>query len=70
MLCLGRKTNESVIIGDNILVTVLSIRGNHVCLGFEAPASISVHREEVYRRLLAEKEGRVETFLKQPWMGF
>jgi carbon storage regulator len=51
MLVLSRKVNESVVIGKNVKVTLLSIRGDKVRLGFEAPAETPVHREEVYRAI-------------------
>jgi carbon storage regulator len=55
MLILTRRPGESVKIGDDITVTVLGIKGNQLRLGFTAPAHISVHREEVYQRIQAEK---------------
>lgn len=48
MLVLSRKKNESIIINDHIVVTVVEIRGDKVRLGIEAPKDISVHRREVY----------------------
>jgi carbon storage regulator len=51
MLVLTRKTGESIYIGGNIRVTVTSIDGNKVRLGIEAPPSVRIDREEVYRRL-------------------
>ncbi|PRK31738.1 Carbon storage regulator, partial [Haemophilus influenzae] len=48
MLILTRKVGESVLIGDDISITVLSVRGNQVKLGVEAPKEVSVHREEIY----------------------
>jgi carbon storage regulator len=48
MLVLSRKKNESVIIGDDIVVVVVEIRGDKVRLGIEAPKDISVHRREVW----------------------
>jgi carbon storage regulator len=48
MLVLSRKKNEVIIIGDNIVVTVVSIQGDKVRLGIEAPKDVSVHRREVY----------------------
>lgn len=48
MLVLSRKSNESIIINDNITVTVVEIRGDKVRLGIVAPKEISVHRQEVY----------------------
>ena len=55
MLILTRRPGESVKIGDDITVTVLGIKGNQLRLGFTAPAHVAVHREEVYRRIQAEK---------------
>lgn len=48
MLVMSRKRDESIIIGDNIVVTVVEIRGDKVRLGVEAPVDVSVHRQEVY----------------------
>jgi len=58
MLILTRRIGESIIIGDNITVTVLGMRGMQVRLGFEAPSDVSVHREEIYNRILEEKEAQ------------
>jgi carbon storage regulator len=55
MLVLSRNIGEALIIGDNICVTVLKISGDQVRLGIAAPEHISVHREEVYRRIHAEQ---------------
>ncbi len=55
MLILTRKIGETVRIGDQIAVTVLAVHGNQVRLGVSAPRSISVHREEIYDRLAAER---------------
>lgn len=57
MLILTRRIGESLQIGDNIKLTVLSIRGNQVQIGIDAPAEIPVHREEVYQRILRERAG-------------
>jgi carbon storage regulator len=51
MLVLSRKKNESIIINDNITVTVIEIRGDKVRLGIEAPKNVSVHRREVYEAI-------------------
>ena len=51
MLVLSRKRGESVVIGDGVTVTVLSVEGDRVRLGFVAPAEVPIHREEVYRRI-------------------
>lgn len=51
MLVLTRRANQSVMIGHDVVVTVLEIRGDHVRLGIRAPRSVDVHREEVYAEL-------------------
>ncbi len=48
MLVLSRKKNESIVIGDNIVITVVDVRGDKVRLGIEAPKDVPVHRREVY----------------------
>ena len=57
MLILTRRVGESLMIGDDINVTVLGIRGNQVRLGVDAPKDIAVHREEIYERIQQEKAG-------------
>ena len=49
MLVLSRRPNQSINIGDDVVVTVLEVRGDQVRLGIPAPRSVAVHREEVYR---------------------
>jgi len=56
MLILTRRIGESIIIGDNIVINVLGVRGLQVRLGIEAPREVSVHREEIYQRILEEQE--------------
>lgn len=51
MLVLSRKRNESIIISDNIRITVVDIRGDKVRLGIEAPKNVPVHRQEVYEAI-------------------
>ena len=51
MLVLSRKKNESIIINDNITLTVIEIRGDKVRLGIEAPKDVTVHRREVYEAI-------------------
>jgi carbon storage regulator len=53
MLVLTRRAGESVMIGDNVIVTVLEARGDVVRLGIQAPRDVQVHREEVFRELQA-----------------
>jgi carbon storage regulator len=48
MLVLSRKVNETIVINDNIVITVVDIRGDKVRLGIEAPKDVPVHRQEVY----------------------
>jgi carbon storage regulator len=54
MLVLSRRLGETLIIGDDIKITVLGISGNQVRLGIAAPKDVSVHREEVYQRIQNE----------------
>jgi carbon storage regulator len=62
MLVLSRQRDESIIIGDNVVITVVDVRGDKVKLGIEAPREISVHRREVYEAIL--RENRQATLLK------
>ncbi len=55
MLKLTRKTGETLIIGDDIEVTVLEVNGNQVKIGIDAPDDVAVHREEVYHRIREEE---------------
>lgn len=56
MLILTRRIEEGVIIGDDIKVTVLSINGNQVRLGIQAPREVAVHREEIYHRIRLQQD--------------
>lgn len=51
MLVLSRKTNESIVIRDDVVVTVVEVRGDKVRLGIEAPKEVTVHRREVYDKI-------------------
>jgi carbon storage regulator len=57
MLVLSRKKDEKIIIGENITLMVIEIRGDKVRLGIDAPKDVSVHREEVYNAIRRERNG-------------
>jgi len=75
MLVLSRRLNESIMIGDNIEVSVLDIRSDHIKLGIKAPKEIKVHRKEIYLAIQKEnimaskttpdKISKIEEFLKK-----
>jgi len=54
MLLLTRKLGENIRIGDDVKITIVEVKGNHVKLGIEAPPSVKVHREEIYERIQQE----------------
>ena len=58
MLVLSRQKDESIIIGDDVEVTIVDVRGDKVRLGITAPKEISVHRREVYEAIQREKKGK------------
>ena len=56
MLILTRRVGEAVVIGEEVTVTVLGVKGNQVRIGVNAPKSVSVHREEIFERIKNEQE--------------
>jgi carbon storage regulator len=57
MLILTRRVGETLMIGDEVTVTVLAVKGNQVRIGVDAPKHVAVHREEIYQRIQAEDIG-------------
>ncbi len=57
MLILTRRVGETLMIGNDVTVTVLGVKGNQVRIGINAPKNIAVHREEIYERVKREQEG-------------
>ncbi len=56
MLILTRRVGETLMVGDDVTVTVLGVKGNQVRIGVNAPKDVSVHREEIYQRIQKEKQ--------------
>ena len=68
MLILTRRVGETLMIGDEVTVTVLGVKGNQVRIGINAPKDVSVHREEIYERIKNEQSGdasKVEEVAKE-----
>lgn len=59
MLILTRRVGETVMIGENVTVTVLGVKGNQVRVGVNAPRDVAVHREEIFERIKREESGEV-----------
>jgi carbon storage regulator len=61
MLILTRRAGETVMIGSDVTITVLGVKGNQVRIGINAPKDVAVHREEIYERIQSEKSGESGT---------
>ena len=58
MLILTRRIGETLMVGDDVTITVLGVKGNQVRIGVNAPKDVAVHREEIYQRIQKEKSGK------------
>jgi carbon storage regulator len=61
MLILTRRVGETVMIGNDVTVTILGVKGNQVRVGINAPKNVAVHREEIYERIKREQQGEGES---------
>ncbi len=58
MLVLSRHSNESIVVGDDVVITIVEVRGDKVRLGIQAPSNVPVHRREVYEAICAEQQAK------------
>ena len=65
MLILTRRVGETVMIGNDVTVTVLGVKGNQVRIGINAPKNVAVHREEIFERIKREQQGETGDKPKQ-----
>ncbi len=61
MLILTRKVGEALMVGDDVNITVLGVKGNQVRIGVSAPKEVAVHREEIYQRIQKEKNQGIKS---------
>ena len=57
MLILTRRIGEKLVIDDNVIITIMGVKGRQTRIGIEAPRDVQVHREEIYQRILKERKG-------------
>jgi len=61
MLVLSRRIGETVVIGNDVTLMVLGVRGNQIKLGVQAPSDVKIHRKEIYLRIKKEEQAELET---------
>jgi carbon storage regulator len=61
MLVLTRRVGETVIVGNDVSVTILGVKGNQIRIGINAPRNVTVHREEIYERIRREQRPAIST---------
>jgi len=70
MLILSRKVDEKIIIGDDIKISIIEIRGDQVRIGIDAPKKVKVYRQEVYDAIKAENKAALKSVVKIPVVNF
>ena len=70
MLILSRKINEKIMIGDDISISIIEVRGDQVRIGVDAPKNVKVYRQEVYDAIKAENKAASESNVKIPKINF